>query len=109
MMADYQTLQPAPTCKSIEIDREGRYSQIAMPWDADQMLFRRQQSNEQGNYFTPWVEVVHRGNISAFATPIQTALDLKAPLASPAFTGSISTTGDITCSNDTATTITANK
>ena len=40
---------------------------------------------------------------------IQIALNLKAPLASPAFAGSISTTGDITCSTDTATTITANK
>ena len=54
------------------------------------------------------MEVVHSGNINACTTPIQTALNLKAPLASPAFTGTISTTGDITCSNYTATTITAN-
>ena len=79
-----------------------------MPWDADQMFFRRQQSNEQGAYFTPWVQVVHSGNINTFTTPTQTALNLKAPLASPAFIGAISTTGDITCLNDTATTITAN-
>ena len=52
------------------------------------------------------MEVAHSGNINAFTTPIQTALNLKAPLASPAFTGSISTTGDITCSNDFATAIT---
>ena len=80
-----------------------------MPWGADQMFFRRQQSNEQGAYFTPWVEVVHSGNINAITTPIQTALNLKAPLASPAFTGTISTIGDITCLNDIATTITANR
>ena len=46
--------------RSIEIGREDRYSQIALPWDADQMFFRRQQSNEQGNYFTPWVESSYR-------------------------------------------------
>ena len=80
-----------------------------MPWDDDQMFFRWQQSNGQGNYFTPWVEVVHSGSINAFTSGVQTALNLKAPLASPALTGSISTTGDITCSNDIATTLTANK
>ena len=42
-------------------------------------------------------------------TETNTILILKAPLASPALTGTISTTGDITCSNETATTITANK
>ena len=45
-----------------------------MPWDADQMFFRRQQSHEQGNFFTPWKEVVHSGNIS---TDTQTALNAK--------------------------------
>ena len=55
--------------RSIEVGREDRYSQIALPWDADQMFFRRQQSNEQCKYFTPWVEVVHSGNISTFIQP----------------------------------------
>jgi hypothetical protein len=77
--------------RSNEIGYDGRYSQIAIPWDADQMFFRRQLSNEQGADFTPWVEVVHSGNINTFTTPIQTALNLKAPLASHAFTGFIST------------------
>jgi hypothetical protein len=67
--------------------REGRYSQIAMPWDADQMFFRRQQSNEQGNNFTPWREVVHSGSINTFTQPALNALALKAPFASPTFTG----------------------
>ena len=40
-------------------------------------------------------------------TETNTNLALKAPLASPAFTGNISTTGDTICSNDTATTIAA--
>ena len=40
--------------RSIEMGREGRYSQIAMPWDADHMFFRRQQCHEQGNFLTPW-------------------------------------------------------
>ena len=30
---------------SIEIGRADRYSQIVMPWDADQMFFRRQRNN----------------------------------------------------------------
>ena len=42
-------------------------------------------------------------------TESNTSLALKAPLASPAFTGTISTTADIICSNDTAKTITANR
>ena len=42
-------------------------------------------------------------------TETNTSLALKAPLESPTFTGNISTTGDITRSNATATTISANK
>ena len=76
-----------------------------MPWDTDQMFFRRKADSS----FSNWLEVVHSGNINTFTSGIQTALNLKAPFASPAFTGSISTTGDIACSNGTATTITANK
>ena len=67
--------------RSIEMGREDRHSQIAMPWDADQMFFRRQQSHAQDNYFTPWMEVVHSGNIHTFTQPIsdatQLALDTK--------------------------------
>ena len=33
------------------------------------MFFRRQQRNERGNYFTPWVEVVYSGNINTFIQP----------------------------------------
>ena len=52
---------------------------------------------------------MHSGNINTFTSRIQTTLNLKAPVASAACTGTTSTTGDITYSNDTATTITANR
>jgi hypothetical protein len=42
-------------------------------------------------------------------TEVDDGLALKAPLASPAFTGAISTTGNIICSDATATTISANE
>ena len=67
-------LSNAPTSslnfRSIEIGWGNRYSQIAMPWDADQMFFRRQQDST----FTPWVEVLHSGNINTF---IQPSLNIK--------------------------------
>ena len=91
--------------RSIEIGNDNRCSQIAMPWDTDQIFFR----GKPDRSFSNWLEVVRSGNINTFTSGIQTALNLKAPLASPAFPGSSSTTGDVTCSNDTATSITANK
>ena len=65
--------------------RADSYSQIAMPWDADQTFFRR----DQDSSFAPRVEVVHKGSIKTFTTQIQSALNLKALLASPALTGTI--------------------
>ena len=59
------------------------------------------------------VDLANVDNTNDLAKPISTAtqnaLDLKAPLASPALTGLMSTAGNITCSNATATTISANK
>ena len=37
--------------RTIEIGRGDRYSQIALPWDADKMFFRWHQDNN----FTPWM------------------------------------------------------
>ena len=57
-----------------------------MPWDADQMFFRRQQDNN----FTQWREVIHSGNISTFTqqgTDALAAVALKAPLDNLTFTG----------------------
>ena len=48
--------------RSIELGSSNRYSQIAMPWDADQMFFRRKQDTT----FTTWREVIHSGNIGAY-------------------------------------------
>ena len=56
--------------RSTEIGSAGRYSQIAMPFDYDKMFFRRQRNND----FSPWLEVVHSGNIN---TLIQPALSTK--------------------------------
>jgi hypothetical protein len=62
-------LRNAPTnsanFRSIEIGNDNRCSQIAMPWDTDQMFFRRKQDSS----FTPWREVVHSGNINTFIQP----------------------------------------
>ena len=76
--------------RSIEIGREGRYSQIAMPWDSDRMFFRRQESNAQG-FFTPWREIVHSGNINTFTQMGHTlaALALKAPVGNPTCTETV--------------------
>jgi hypothetical protein len=54
----YQTHHPAP--KIAEPLKLGdRCSQVAIPWDSDKMFFRRQQDSS----FTPWREVVRKGNI----------------------------------------------
>ena len=51
------TISNAPSSsqnvRSIEIGYNGRYSQIAMPWDADQMFFRSQINHGHGSYLTP--------------------------------------------------------
>ena len=36
-----------------------------MPFDYDKMFFRRQRNND----FSPWLEVVHSGNINTFIQP----------------------------------------
>ena len=60
------TLLNAPSSsqnfRTIEIGRVDRYSQIALPWEADTMLFRRHRENN----FTPWMQVTHSGDISTF-------------------------------------------
>ena len=48
-------------------------------------------------------------NDSHTKSQVDCTVALKAPLASPAFTGTLSTTGDITFSNATATNTAANK
>jgi len=52
--------------RSIEIGSNGRYSQVALPWDQDGMWFRRQQDSTWGT----WREVLHSGNVSSYALPI---------------------------------------
>jgi hypothetical protein len=70
----------SPNFRSIELGSSNRYSQIAMPWDSDQMFFRRKQDAT----FTPWREIIHTGNIGAYtqqSADTTAALDLKADKA----------------------------
>ena len=70
--------------RSIEIGSADRYSQIAMPWDTEQMFFRSRANYGNRGVFTQWREVVHSGNINTFAQqgPDSTAaLELKADKA----------------------------
>ena len=71
----------SPNFRSIELGSSNRYSQIAMPWDADQMFFRRKQDTT----FTTWREVIHNGNIGSYTytkTEVNNALALKYSQAS---------------------------
>ena len=67
-------LSNAPTSslkfRSVEMGQEGRFSQIAMPWDADHMFFRRYENS----VWSGWLEIAHSENIGSFT---QAALDLR--------------------------------
>ena len=72
MITDYQTPQPTRRISgTLKLVRGNRYSQIAMPWDADQTFFR----SKQDNTFSNWLEVVRGGNANAFTTRIQRQLN----------------------------------
>lgn len=49
--------------RTIEIGTSTRYSQIALPWDSENMYFRRQQDST----WTTWRTVLHSGNYNSYA------------------------------------------
>ena len=80
-------LHPAP---KISEPSKLRSSQIALPWDADNMF---SESTKIIILHLGWMEVIHSGNISAFTQlgeDALAALALKAPSDSPIFSGTVS-------------------
>jgi hypothetical protein len=74
--------------RAIEIGSNGRYSQIALPWDQDGMWFRRHQDSTWGT----WREVLHSGNFSSYAPSLSSTYADPAwitSLASSKLTGTI--------------------
>jgi hypothetical protein len=53
----------SPNIRTIEIGKDSRYTQVAFPFDSDNMYFRRQYNTD----WLPWLTVLHSGNFNSYA------------------------------------------